>query len=82
LESQTVGRALIAFGIILVVVGGLFFFSDRLPFLKSIGRLPGDMNYSGKNWSVHFPLMTSLLLSVGLSAIFWIISYFRNRGGQ
>jgi hypothetical protein len=42
-----------------------------------LGRLPGDISYRGKNVSVFFPLGTSILLSVVLSAIFYLISRFR-----
>jgi hypothetical protein len=66
--SNTVGTLLIVAGILVLVLGKV-----RIPF----GRLPGDIAYRGKNFSFYFPIATSLLLSVVLSLIFYLISRFR-----
>ena len=65
------GKALIFFGAIIVVIGGILLLSSRanLP----IGRLPGDIVYRGKNTSFYFPIVTCIVLSVVLSLIFWIV---------
>jgi hypothetical protein len=42
-----------------------------------IGRLPGDIFYRGKNTSIYFPLATSLLVSVVLSLVLYLINRFR-----
>jgi hypothetical protein len=65
------GRALIAVGAVLVVVGLLITFSARLPF--RIGRLPGDILIRGKHGVFYFPLMTCLLASVLLSIVVWLL---------
>ena len=65
---DAVGILLIAAGILVLVLGRV-----RLPF----GRLPGDIAYRGKNFSLYVPLATSLLLSVLLSLVFYLISRFR-----
>ena len=69
------GKLLIFFGAILLVVGLLFVGLGRthLP----LGRLPGDIYYRGKNTTFYFPLVTSIILSVVLSAILYLISRFR-----
>jgi hypothetical protein len=69
------GRLLIAVGLVLLAAGGLLLLLGRtgLP----LGRLPGDISYRGKNVSFYFPLGTSILLSVVLSLIFYLISRFR-----
>lgn len=82
METSGVGKSLIVIGAILIFVGVLFVASDRWTFLKSIGRLPGDLNWQGEGWRVHVPLMTSLILSLLLSGIFWLISWFSSRGGR
>lgn len=69
-------------GAVILLVGALIYFSDRWPLLRWIGRLPGDMSWGGETWRVHFPLMTSILLSVLLTLAFWIVSWFSNRGGR
>lgn len=64
------GRSLIFIGLVIVVVGVLLVVGDKLPF--RIGRLPGDIVIRGKNTTFYFPLMTSILLSVLLSVLFWL----------
>lgn len=60
------GRTLITLGIVLVVVGFLFLVAPKIPFL---GRLPGDIHYRGKNFSFHFPLATSIVISIILTIL-------------
>jgi DUF2905 family protein len=70
-----IGRLLIVFGIVLVVIGGIVMLLGRagLPF----GRLPGDIVYRGKNTMFYFPLATSILLSVVLSLLSFLIGRFK-----
>jgi len=69
------GRVLMGLGLLLLVAGGLLLLLGRtgLP----LGRLPGDISYRGKNMSVYFPLGTSILVSVLLSLVFYLLSRFR-----
>jgi hypothetical protein len=62
-------------GVILLVLGVVFIFLGKtnLP----IGKLPGDIIYRGKNTTVYFPLATSILLSVVLTAVMYLIGRFR-----
>src|SRR3974377_1810677 len=53
------GRMLMALGVVLIVVGVLVTFGERLPV--RLGRLPGDIVWRGKNSVFYFPLMTSIL---------------------
>lgn len=69
------GRILIFFGIILVIAGLVVLGLNRLNI--PLGRLPGDLNWRGRGWSVSFPLVTCLLLSVILSLILWVVNHFR-----
>ena len=69
------GRLLIGLGLVLLVAGGLLLLLGRTGI--PLGRLPGDISYRGKNLSVYFPLGTSILLSVVLSLIFYLLSRFR-----
>ncbi len=66
------GRLLVILGVALVVIGGLAMLLGRtgLP----LGRLPGDILYRGKNTTFYFPLATSIVVSVVLSAILFLIS--------
>lgn len=65
------GRMLVIFGVVLVIVGGLLWFGGRLPWLR-LGRLPGDFAWGRGSVRVYFPLMTSLLLSLLLTLVFWL----------
>ena len=65
------GRILILLGAILIVVGLLFTLGERLPIKP--GRLPGDIVIRGKNSVFYFPLVTSLLISLVLTALLWLI---------
>jgi uncharacterized membrane protein len=67
---MTPGKILIVIGAVLIVAGILFTLSERLPV--KIGRLPGDIVVRGKNWSFYFPLMTSILISIVLTLVFWL----------
>ena len=64
------GKTLIVLGAILLAVGLLLTFSDRLPL--RIGRLPGDMVYRRGNFTFYFPLVTSILVSLALTLLFWL----------
>ena len=63
-----VGGMLLVFGIVLILAGKV-----NLP----IGRLPGDIVYRGKNTTFYFPLATSILLSVILSLVLYVVNRMR-----
>lgn len=70
-----VGKLLIAAGVVLLVVGAALVLLGRSGV--PLGRLPGDITYRGKNTTVYFPLATSLLLSVLLSIVLYVIGRWR-----
>ena len=72
---REVGKVLLLLGGLLVLVGAFFYFSGKLPF--RLGRLPGDIVHKGEHTTFYFPIVTCLVLSIGLSLIFWILSRFR-----
>ncbi|HEY6304003.1 MAG TPA: DUF2905 domain-containing protein [Terriglobales bacterium] len=65
------GRILVLLGVALVVIGGLVMLFGRtgLP----LGRLPGDILYRGKNTTLYFPLASSILISIVLSIVLFLI---------
>lgn len=67
---QYIGKFLILLGLIVAAVGALLLFSGKIPW---IGRLPGDIMIQRRNFTFYFPLATSILLSLILTLIFWII---------
>ena len=60
------GRLLILAGLGLAAVGVVLVFAGRVPFL---GRLPGDIVIQRDNWTLYFPLVTMLLLSLVLTLV-------------
>ena len=71
-----IGKMLVLLGLLVVVAGGVFILLGRtnLP----LGRLPGDIVYRGKNTVFYFPLATSIVVSVVLSLLFYLIGRFRH----
>lgn len=65
------GRLLVILGVALVVIGGIVVLLGRtgLP----LGRLPGDFLYRGKNTAFYFPLASSILISIVLSIVLFLI---------
>jgi Protein of unknown function (DUF2905) len=72
---QDLGRTLIFLGGVLIVVGLVIVAFAKLNV--PLGRLPGDFKWQGRGWSVSVPLATSILLSVVLSLLFWIVGRMR-----
>jgi len=70
------GKLLIVVGAVLVIAGLLVLFLGR--FHIPIGRLPGDILYRGKRTTFYFPLATSILLSVLLTLILYVIGKWRH----
>ncbi|HWP46301.1 MAG TPA: DUF2905 domain-containing protein [Candidatus Limnocylindrales bacterium] len=71
LEWSNLGKMLILFGGIAIVIGLILLFVDKIPF---IGRLPGDIYIEKKNFTFYFPLMTSILISIILTIILNLLS--------
>jgi Protein of unknown function (DUF2905) len=71
-----IGKLLVVLGIVIAAAGLVFMLLGRtnLP----LGRLPGDILYRGKHTTFYFPLATSILLSVVLSLVLYLISRFRH----
>jgi len=69
------GKLFVFFGILLLIAGAVLILLGRtnLP----VGRLPGDIVYRGKNTTFYFPLATSILLSLALSGLFYLIGKIR-----
>jgi hypothetical protein len=69
------GRVLIVIGAVAMVAGLAFILLGRANI--PLGRLPGDIVYRGKNSTFYFPLATSILVSVVLSVVMYLIGRFR-----
>ncbi|MCT2537984.1 DUF2905 domain-containing protein [Aquibacillus koreensis] len=63
-----IGKIFIVVGVVFIIIGliwGIF------------GKLPGDISIKKGNFSFHFPIMTSIVVSIILSVLFYLIGKFR-----
>jgi len=66
--NPEIGRIVLIFGVILVVVGGLTMLGVRLPF----GRLPGDIAIEGERGGIYAPIVTMIIVSIVLTVLLYI----------
>ncbi|MEK7307317.1 MAG: DUF2905 domain-containing protein [Nitrospirota bacterium] len=67
----SISKIFIIFGLIMLAVGGIMFFAERIPW---IGRLPGDIYIQRRNFTFYLPLTTSIIISILLSLFLWFLS--------
>jgi hypothetical protein len=65
---MNIGKLFIIAGILFLIIGLIW---------TSIGKLPGDITFKKGNVSIYFPIMTSIVISIVLTLIIFIISKFR-----
>jgi hypothetical protein len=73
---QSIGKILLIFGGVIVLLGLLFIFAQHIPFF---GKLPGDIYVKKDNFSFYFPIVTFLILSIVLTIIINVIIHFFNK---
>ena len=67
------GRTLILMGVTLIAIGLLWQFGSKL----GLGKLPGDIQIRRGQTEFHFPIVTCLLISIGISLVAWIIRHLK-----
>lgn len=75
MDPKTVGQAIMAFGLLIIVIGAIVWSGAFSWF----GRLPGDIRYENGSTRVYAPIVSGLLLSILVSAIMFVI---RKLGGR
>jgi hypothetical protein len=70
LPLNPVGKTLVVIGGIIIVIGLLMMFGDKIPYL---GKLPGDIVIRKKNFTFYFPITTLIILNLVLLLISWLI---------
>jgi len=70
---QQFGKWLVVAGAIIMVIGLLVMLLGKV----GLFRLPGDLSFGGRNWRIYFPIASSILLSLLLTLVLWLINYFR-----
>jgi hypothetical protein len=76
MEMAPIGKMLVLLGGVIVGVGILLIFFDKIPY---IGKLPGDISIKKDNFQFYFPLTTSILISIVLSLILWLFSHWKGK---
>lgn len=64
---------LIIVGVLIAVVGVVWLIGPSVPWL---GKLPGDIRIERENFKFYFPVVTCIVISVGLTGIMWLIRFF------
>jgi hypothetical protein len=72
---SAVGKALLVAGLVIAAVGAALLIAGRMGW--PLGRLPGDFAWRGRRVSIFFPLGTSILVSLVLSLLLYLISIIR-----
>jgi Protein of unknown function (DUF2905) len=67
-------KGLILLGAVLIAVGFILLFFQKVPFL---GKLPGDILIKRENFTFYFPLATSIIVSLLISLILYVIGKYR-----
>jgi hypothetical protein len=65
-----IGKLLVGFGLLIALAGVVLVLVGRVPW---IGRLPGDIHIQRGTFTFYFPLATSLLLSVVLTVLLYVV---------
>lgn len=82
-ETADLGKLLIGLGLLIALIGALLWLADRNPGVSHLfswmGKLPGDISIRRENFSFFFPLATSIVLSVVLSLVFYLLSWIFRR---
>jgi uncharacterized protein HemY len=70
MEFNQLGKILIIIGVFIAVIGLLMLAVNKIPWL---GKLPGDIYIKKENFTFYFPIVTSILISIILSLIFYFL---------
>ncbi|MET3732596.1 DUF2905 domain-containing protein [Moheibacter stercoris] len=68
------GKIIIVIGVLIVIIGLLMQFTN-LNF-NWFGRLPGDIRIEKPGFQFSFPVVSCILISIAISAVFWILKKF------
>jgi len=70
---EGLAKILIFTGAVLLLAGAGFLVLSKIGFI----RLPGDIEMSSKNWKLFFPITSSIIISIILTLVLWLISCLR-----
>ncbi|MFB5650880.1 DUF2905 domain-containing protein [Leptospira wolffii] len=73
---EPLGKTFLWIGAVFLLLGLVFVFGSKIPFISSLGNLPGDIRIEKENFKIYFPFATSVLLSIGLSLLLYLWNRF------
>jgi hypothetical protein len=79
MDLNTAGRLVILLGVALLLLGGVLMLFSRIPFLKNLGHMPGDIRVQSNSFSCFFPIVSMIILSILLSLALNIVLRLLNR---
>ncbi|XDD50118.1 DUF2905 domain-containing protein [Leptospira sp. WS92.C1] len=72
---ESFAKPFLILGFLFLLIGIFFLYGDKIPYL---GKLPGDFRIERENFRFYFPLTTSILISVLISILLYLIQKFKN----
>ncbi|RHX87912.1 DUF2905 domain-containing protein [Leptospira stimsonii] len=75
---ESFGKPFLLLGAFFLILGIFFLYGNKIPFLNELGKLPGDIRIEKENFKFYFPLTTSILISVLISVVLFLIQKLRN----
>ncbi|WP_061249667.1 DUF2905 domain-containing protein [Leptospira alstonii] len=75
---ENFAKPFLILGVLFLLVGLFILYGNKIPFLNYLGKLPGDIRIERENFRFYFPLATSILVSVLISLILFLIQKFKN----
>ncbi|RHX96429.1 DUF2905 domain-containing protein [Leptospira yasudae] len=75
---ESFAKPFLVLGALFLFLGLLFLYGSKISFFEFFGKLPGDIRIERENFKFYFPLTTSILISVLISLILFLIQKFKS----
>ncbi|HDP70286.1 MAG TPA: DUF2905 domain-containing protein [Actinobacteria bacterium] len=75
MNFEVLGKIILVFAIVLLIIGGIFYLAGKVGFKG----LPGDISYKKDGFSFYFPIATCMVISIILTVIINLILFFLRR---
>lgn len=75
---ENFAKPFLILGFLFLCIGLLILYGNKIPFLNYLGKLPGDIRIEKENFRLYFPLATSILVSILISLVLFLIQKFKS----
>ncbi|MBE8401490.1 DUF2905 domain-containing protein [Leptospira borgpetersenii] len=75
---ENFAKPFLILGFLFSCIGLLILYGNKIPFLNYLGKLPGDIRIEKENFRFYFPLATSILVSILISLVLFLIQKFKS----